>query len=234
MNTLNVGGSAADILKFREWLNGEPLTLNKILPMPKELEETTSPTPDSEAEKAKELAAKYGASNWYDWHINNWGTKWDCDIEEADYDTTPESIVFNFDSAWSPPTKAIVALSKLFPTLSLTLTYREDGCAFAGILKVGNDEFEDIYHDSSQDEAAYRQFVIDEFGDDPMAPFDDEEDEAEDLSTKIEVKVASTNTDLKLGGGAKKKVKKVKKATKKPTKKVKKTKTKTKVKKKKK
>ena len=218
MNTLNVGGSAADILKFREWLNGEPLTLNKILPMPKELEETTSPTPDSEAEKAKELAAKYGASNWYDWHINNWGTKWDCDIEEADYDTTPESIVFNFDSAWSPPTKAIVALSKLFPTLSLTLTYREDGCAFAGILKVGNDEFEDIYHDSSQDEAAYRQFVIDEFGDDPFEdPFaDDQEEETAIVEETPKAVVAAPK-------------KKVKKATKKPTKKVKKVK-KTKVK----
>ena len=221
MNTLNVDGAATDISKFREWLNGEPLTLNKILPMPKELEETTSPTPDSEVEKAKELTAKYGASNWYDWHINNWGTKWDIDADEDDYDSTDTCIRYSFDSAWSPPTKAIVALSSLFPTLNFTLTYREDGCAFAGILKVGNGDFEDIYYDSSQDEAAYRQFVIDEFGDDPFEdPFaDDQEEETAIVEETPKAVVAAPK-------------KKVKKAAKKPTKKVKKTKVKAKKKKK--
>lgn len=38
-NTLSIDGDADGIVKFREWRNGEPLTLQKIRPMPQELEE---------------------------------------------------------------------------------------------------------------------------------------------------------------------------------------------------
>ena len=212
-NSLVIEGNAADIAKFREWLNDAPLTLQKVLPMPSELEGTTSPTPKGEEENAKLLAEKYGASNWYDWRVNNWGTKWDVEMNEDDCDSDGSRIVFWFDSAWSPPIKVIVALGNLFPNLTLTLNYREDGCAFAGTLKVSGDEYEDIYHDSSQDEEAYRQFVIDEYGDDPFAV---EEDEVAEVSVEVTTKVET-------GGATKekkvKKAKKPKKETKKSSKK---------------
>jgi len=45
---------------------------------------------------------EYGAIDWYNWCIANWGTKWDAssvDIKRID-DTTVE---LTFDTAWSPP-----------------------------------------------------------------------------------------------------------------------------------
>jgi hypothetical protein len=218
-NSLNIEGNPSEVAKFREWLNDEPLTLQKILPMPSELEGTTSPTPKGEEENAKLLTEKYGASNWYDWHVNNWGTKWDVEANEDDCNTTDSDIVYWFDSAWSPPTKAIIALAKLFPNLSFTLTYREDGCQFAGILKISGDDYEDIYHDSSQDEVAYRQFVIDEFGEDPFASFDDEMEENEAGQVTEVPKPSEKPTKKKVKKNTKKAPKKVKPSKKKTKKK---------------
>ena len=165
-NGLTINGDAGEIAKFREWLNGEQLTLQKIKPMPDELSDTVSPTPKGDEEKAKLLAEKYGATSWYDWHINNWGTKWDVEMQESDHDTTNTGIVYWFDSAWSPPVKAIAALGKLFPNLSLRLTYREDGMQFAGVTTVNGEDVEDQCYDGGNDEAAYRAFLIAEFADD--------------------------------------------------------------------
>ena len=38
----------------------------------------------AEAESAALIEA-YGADNWYDWNVANWGCKWDFDIHHAEY-----------------------------------------------------------------------------------------------------------------------------------------------------
>ena len=38
---------------------------------------------------AENLVKKYGADNWYDWSLNNWGCKWDANserVEDGDYE----------------------------------------------------------------------------------------------------------------------------------------------------
>jgi len=176
-NTLSVDGDASSIAKFREWLNDEPLTLQKIKPMPAELEDTTSPTPKGQEEKAAMLTEKYGASDWYTWHINNWGTKWDIEANEEEGSSDETNIMFWFDSAWAPPTNAIAELGKLFPNLSLRLNYREDGCQFAGVMTVNGDEVFDDYYDANKDEEAYRAFMLEEYDEDPLAEQEEEENE---------------------------------------------------------
>ena len=47
--------------------------LNFMYPMPKELEDTTSPS--SSVKKPQPMVDGY--DNWYDWRCDNWGTKWD-------------------------------------------------------------------------------------------------------------------------------------------------------------
>lgn len=162
-NVLTINGDAGEIAKFREWLNGEKLTLQKIKPMPDELVDTVSPIPKGNEENAKLLAERYGTTSWYDWHINNWDTKWDVEMQESDHNITNTSIVYWFDSAWSPPVKAIAELGKLFPNLYLRMTYREDGMQFAGVTTVNGEQVQDQCYDGGNDEAAYRAFLIDEF-----------------------------------------------------------------------
>ena len=72
--------------------------LNFFHPMPKELDGTTSPS--SSADKPQPMVE--GFDNWYDWRVENWSTKWDCN-EFYGVDRQGDTISFGFSSAWSPP-----------------------------------------------------------------------------------------------------------------------------------
>ena len=173
-NSLKVdsNGSKQAITAFRDWLGLDGFKLGKIKLMPSELEGTTSPTPKGEEENAKLLVEKYGASNWYDWNLNNWGTKWDVDAEVNDDD----SLIFvNFDSAWAPPQIAIKELSIKFPDLQFRLSYEEPGMGFAGFDLLQGGEMIDSAYVEADDKEEYRQFIQDEFGYDPFEHLEDEE-----------------------------------------------------------
>jgi hypothetical protein len=51
-------------------------------------------------QKASNLK-RYGSEDWYDWAINNWGTKWGC------YEPHGDDTSYNFQTAWSPPSREI-------------------------------------------------------------------------------------------------------------------------------
>lgn len=75
-------------------------------------------------------------NDWYNWNINNWGTKWDVAVshEEENPDTYMEDAVngenhvvyYNFNTAWSRPMSALIKLSEQYPDLLFTLTYEEE------------------------------------------------------------------------------------------------------------
>ena len=175
-NTLSIDGAASAITKFREWLAGEPLTLQKIRPMPQELEETTSPVPAADADKSKELLEKYGSDNWYDWHVKFWGTKWD--IEASEDTASDNNIYYSFDSAWGPSLEATKYLSTLFPELSFTHKYYECGQGFAGSLTISGENCDEVSYDCEDEDekVLYRQFVIDEFDFDPFEHLEEDDE----------------------------------------------------------
>jgi hypothetical protein len=116
--------------------------LDEFIPLPAELKDTTSPSETNEA-----LMEKYGASDWYNWCINNWGTKWDispydCEIENG-------QLVGSFDSPWGPPLEAYAKLEEL--GFEVRAYYHECGMGFAGVYE-GFDEFYD-YSGMDADEA---------------------------------------------------------------------------------
>lgn len=47
----------------------------------------------------------YRAKDWYDWRINNWGTKWNSShvIENLINDTIVYCLMYDFDTAWNSP-----------------------------------------------------------------------------------------------------------------------------------
>ena len=62
---------------------------------------------------------QYGFPTWYEWSINNWGTKWnayDClifDDDEHDYD----EICFN--TAWSAPHPILSKIAQMYPDIEV-------------------------------------------------------------------------------------------------------------------
>ena len=158
---------------FRKWLDGKPFTLSRIIPIPEELVNSSSPfAGDTPAGKA--LIAVHGAADWYTWCIKNWGTKWDIDA----YSEEPSNneIVYEFDSAWSPPIKAIETLSKLFPSsLQFKLVYCETGVGFAGVAQIMRGEVEDVCYNSP--DPMYQEIANNEFG----FENDDEDDDEEEV-----------------------------------------------------
>lgn len=100
-----------------------------LVPMPEALFGTTSPS---------------NGPNWYDWHCDNWGTKWDVFYNDVTLHVdTPQKAHFSFDTAWAPPTTWLLTASKQFPDVKFELACSEQGNAFAGVQTIQNGELLD-------------------------------------------------------------------------------------------
>ena len=81
---------------------------------------------------------------WYEWSINNWGCKWNCDAN--DWERIDENTIsFWFDSPWGPP----LALYEFMvdEEFDVRASYHEEGMAFVGEFVDGFDncyEYEDL------------------------------------------------------------------------------------------
>ena len=113
--------------------------LNAIKPMPKALEDTTSPTPDDKVQPKVD-----GFDNWYDWRVANWGCKWDVDTEGLEYEDNGDgtaSIAGWFDSPWGPPIEAYNTFCDDMDNCNLEAFYEEGGMDFAGHYDNGSDDY---------------------------------------------------------------------------------------------
>lgn len=74
----------------------------------------------------------FDSDHWYDWNVRNWGTKWDVAMsdDETYRETTMEqdnnSVIYSFNTAWSPAFPAILKLSEQYPDLVFSLFYQEE------------------------------------------------------------------------------------------------------------
>jgi hypothetical protein len=69
-------------------------------------------------------------NNWYSWNNQHWGTKWDIAVGDNRNETSIERgdkiVIYTFQTAWSPPIPALIALSNNYPELELFLDYEEE------------------------------------------------------------------------------------------------------------
>jgi hypothetical protein len=104
-------------------------------------------------------------SAWWDWRIQNWGTKWDIgyDDDRGNHAQGCDKTMFvYFDSAWSPPVDAYVKLSEL--GFLVKAFYHESGMGFCGAWIDGVDE----YYDIKEYKSAWIRENIPRFIDDEM------------------------------------------------------------------
>jgi hypothetical protein len=78
------------------------------------------------ADEWKTNIEKYGAPNWYEWHRQHWGTKWNAYDAEVT-DNGDGSLHVQFDTAWSFPFPIFERLVGDFPTLNFEGSAEEPG-----------------------------------------------------------------------------------------------------------
>lgn len=104
-------------------------------------------------------------SRWYDWSIENWGTKWDLNQE---YDETRVYYTegdteggLNYLTAWGPNRKFWRSISKRFPSLRIDLRYVEEGMFFMGQEIIQNGEtLDEAYFNDVPDELAVQAGAV--------------------------------------------------------------------------
>lgn len=112
-----------DAEKFQEFVTGEDLRGNTCVFCFSKI----MPPPDNEWD--------------YDWCTDNWGTKWELDADEIEYEVDEFCLDYEFNTAWSPPEGIYNALYAWAEAndigMNIQWFYNESGMEIAGYLKRG-------------------------------------------------------------------------------------------------
>ena len=118
--------------------------LAEFIPIPQSLRIVAGCVGDpDEQKKLEEDTARnrevHGYGNWYDYCVNEWGTKWDVGADGNPAQDIPGGLMLGFESAWAPPCAAYEKLQAM--GFRITAMYYEPGMAFAGVWDNGNDDY---------------------------------------------------------------------------------------------
>ena len=144
---------------------------NHVIPVPEDMHivagrvgDDTNPEQIELEAKEKANLEKHGYSTWYDFCVNEWGTKWDVDpynpVEFDDQWDKNNKITFGFDSAWAPPCGVYAAL--IDQGFAVRAYYYESGMAFCGIYDENGDDYYEISDMSSTEVADAIPSVLDD------------------------------------------------------------------------
>ena len=132
--------------------------LEEFCPVPESLHIVAGRVGDDNDPKQIELEAqekanleKHGYSTWYDFCVNEWGTKWDVGGGDMLTEDGPNALRMNFDSAWAPPIAAMEKFQDL--GFKVKLIYWESGMCYCGMFDENGDDYMD-YTDMSAAEVA--------------------------------------------------------------------------------
>ena len=164
-NYLTIEGNDETLREIHKFVKSEKTAFDfeKIIPMPDYIYRGTIGTKEMEI---------YGENNWYDWSIENWGTKWNSEDVEIDGDD------IRFLTAWSPCVPVVAALAEMFPTMRFVHAFYEEGIGFCGqrvyengkiIFSFDGDYCENPFWEEDDDEAKEyilfdSMFPVEEFG----------------------------------------------------------------------
>ena len=139
-NPLAVRGPAQELQRFKDkapgyspWLKPEeiganepdPLNFHSLCPVPEEL-----------------VKAGY-TEGAYRWELEHWGCKWGAGATEVVEDYAG-CIIYEFDTAWSPPVPLVENLSRQWPQFSFILGYEEPGNGFQGLARAKNGKLDHL------------------------------------------------------------------------------------------
>src|SRR5471030_2209305 len=126
-NSLKIIGSKERIREVFDFIKIEKISedeevygigtidFNKITPMPPWV---------YMGDLGEDQEKKYGEENcWYNWCIENWGTKWNA-YYQPDNRTTEDTIYFT--TAWESPVELMRKLSWIFPHVEIEFSWADE------------------------------------------------------------------------------------------------------------
>jgi len=132
--------------------------LDEFCPVPKDLHVVAGRVGNDEdpeqiklEEDTKRNLEVHGYANWYDYCVNEWGTKWDVGGDDMLTEDGPNALRMSFDSAWAPPIAAMEKFQDL--GFRVKLIYWESGMCYCGMFDENGDDYMD-YTDMSAAEVA--------------------------------------------------------------------------------
>lgn len=194
---IKVRGNVADLARFvRERIKKEEssrgemvdiLDFNEIIPEPATPEECPAKYVMRDEAEAKKRCLGWDEKDprrwfdWYNWHIENWGTKWGAcntqapSVEEIEKEQLTEIDIWT-ETAWSPATPVYRKLQKMYPELGIEVLYGDEGGFFVGRLQEnGTDlEYPGCFGSPEPKE------ICDEIGMEYLYMHDDDEEEEEE------------------------------------------------------
>jgi hypothetical protein len=132
-NDLFIYGSEQDLKKIKEQVTNEAgeFDFGKIVPEPT--------TPDYFKDNLSSEDMKQHPLNWYEWRIENWGTKWNASDSQIG-EVKDDQLQVWFNTAWAPAIPVTTELSKQYPNVRIEHKYIEEGMDFCGVIELQNGE----------------------------------------------------------------------------------------------
>lgn len=140
-NRLTFKGSQEDVNNLLSIIKGEEreIDFTKIIPVPDYI---------FQGDLGMEEKRIYGKNNWYDWNIENWGTKWNAYNIELGYNS------ITFDTAWATPMNVIDKLAEMFPHVIIEHEWADEDTGHnTGKRILQEDYIEGGYYDNKSNEA---------------------------------------------------------------------------------
>jgi hypothetical protein len=159
-NVVEIGHEDPAKLKALVEAYNEGKFCSYAIPVPESLHIVAGRVGDDNDPKQIELEAqekanleKHGYATWYDFCVNEWGTKWDVggDGDRIELEEGQDNTTLDFDSAWAPPLGVYAAL--MDQGFSVRAYFYESGMCFAGIFDENGEDFYEL-NDMRSDEVA--------------------------------------------------------------------------------
>ena len=137
--SLNVSGKKEDVQAFVENVKGKEGTnyegrefdFNHFIPQPEGLYD----------EKSEDNVFP----NWYNWNIENWGTKWNASVDDAylvsDKEGFPYEYHYDMRTAWADPRPVIIKMLEMYPHLDIDISGEEESNAYGIYISSSEDVF---------------------------------------------------------------------------------------------
>lgn len=126
-NYLEVYGPESEVRKLIESVKHEEKVDGKIHSTPLSFKKII-PEPDNKPEDW----------DWYKWHCDKWGTKWDAyEVEFYDPELREDGSYwtrYSFETAWAPPFQVIEKLINDYPQLHFKMHSEEPGMGFGAVV----------------------------------------------------------------------------------------------------